>query len=106
MTDAALKRQAEQQAEEQKNRRTRSRRHVRSVRRKSQRRTPSLRARRMEADQKREKSLAEAAARLKEAQAAYQAEIEKAKGQSNDKTKSSGKATSPSTPRQKATWGG
>ena len=36
-------------------------------------------------DAKREKALAEAAARLKQAQTAYQAEIEKAKGGSNDK---------------------
>ena len=36
-------------------------------------------------DSKREKALAEAAARLKQAQAAYQAEIEKAKGGSNEK---------------------
>ncbi|HET7219479.1 MAG TPA: pilus assembly protein N-terminal domain-containing protein [Vicinamibacterales bacterium] len=36
-------------------------------------------------DAKREKALAEAAARLKQAQAAYQAEIEKTKGGSNDK---------------------
>jgi pilus assembly protein CpaC len=37
-------------------------------------------------DQRREKALAEAAARLKQAQSAYQAEIEKAKGGSNDKS--------------------
>jgi pilus assembly protein CpaC len=42
-------------------------------------------------DQKREKALAEAAARLKQAQSAYQAEIEKAKGGSNDKPKEPGK---------------
>jgi pilus assembly protein CpaC len=42
-------------------------------------------------DLKREKALAEAAARLKQAQSAYQAEIEKTKGTSNDKTKESGK---------------
>jgi pilus assembly protein CpaC len=41
-----------------------------------------------EEDAKREKTLAEAAERLKEAQAAYQAELEKAKGSSNDKSKS------------------
>lgn len=40
-----------------------------------------------EEDAKREKTLAEAAERLKEAQAAYQAELEKTKGSSNDKTK-------------------
>ena len=44
-----------------------------------------------EEDQKREKALAEAAARLKEAQSAYQTELEKAKG---------GKGTSPSGSRQ------
>ena len=42
-------------------------------------------------DQKREKALAEAAARLKQAQGAYQAEVEKAKGGSNDKPKEPGK---------------
>lgn len=41
-----------------------------------------------EEDAKREKTLAEAADRLKQAQAAYQAELEKAKGSSNDKSKS------------------
>jgi len=39
-------------------------------------------------DQKREKALSEAAARLKEAQAAYQAQLDKAKGGSSDKPKS------------------
>ena len=43
---------------------------------------------RAEEDQKREKALAEAAARLKDAQAAYQAQLEKAKGGSSDKPKS------------------
>ncbi|HSC27316.1 MAG TPA: pilus assembly protein N-terminal domain-containing protein [Vicinamibacterales bacterium] len=47
-------------------------------------------------DEKREKALAEAAARLKEAQAAYQAEIEKAKGGGNDRSKQSGKGLPPS----------
>jgi pilus assembly protein CpaC len=45
-------------------------------------------------DQKREKALADAAARLKAAQAAYQAEIEKSKGGSNDKPKEPGKGGS------------
>jgi pilus assembly protein CpaC len=43
---------------------------------------------RAEEDQKREKALTEAAARLKEAQAAYQAQLDKAKGGSSDKPKS------------------
>jgi pilus assembly protein CpaC len=43
---------------------------------------------RAEEDQKREKALADAAARLKEAQAAYQAQLEKAKGGSSEKPKS------------------
>jgi pilus assembly protein CpaC len=43
-----------------------------------------------EDDQKRERALTEAADRLKQAQAAYQAELEKAKGSSNDKTKKPG----------------
>jgi pilus assembly protein CpaC len=43
---------------------------------------------RAEEDQKREKALAEAAARLKEAQSAYQAQLEKAKGGSSEKPKS------------------
>jgi pilus assembly protein CpaC len=43
-------------------------------------------------DSKREKALAEAAARLKQAQAAYQAEIEKTKGGSNDKPGSAPKS--------------
>jgi pilus assembly protein CpaC len=41
-----------------------------------------------EEDAKREKTLSEAAERLKQAQAAYQAELEKTKGSSNDKSKS------------------
>ena len=52
-----------------------------------------------EQDAKREKALADAAARLKAAQAEYQSEIDKAKGSSNDKTKSSGKGSSPQTPK-------
>ncbi len=52
-----------------------------------------------EQDQKREKALAEAAARLKAAQSEYQQEIEKAKGGANDKTKTSGKVSPPSTPK-------
>ena len=47
-------------------------------------------------DAKREKTLSEAADRLKQAQAAYQAELEKTKGSSNDKSKTS----KPSAPRQ------
>ncbi len=43
-------------------------------------------------DAKREKALAEAAARLKQAQTAYQAEVEKTKGGSNDKSKEPGKS--------------
>ena len=43
---------------------------------------------RAEEDQKREKALTEAAVRLKEAQAAYQAQLDKAKGGSSDKPKS------------------
>jgi pilus assembly protein CpaC len=52
-----------------------------------------------EQDAKREKALADAAARLKAAQAEYQAEIEKAKGGANDKTKTSGKVSPSSTPK-------
>jgi pilus assembly protein CpaC len=52
-----------------------------------------------EEDQKRDKALGEAAARLKEAQAAYQAEIEKAKGGSNEKPKEPGKGNSVSAPK-------
>ena len=52
-----------------------------------------------EQDAKREKALADAAARLKAAQAEYQAEIEKAKGGANDKSKTSGKVPPPSTPK-------
>jgi hypothetical protein len=46
-------------------------------------------------DQKREKALAEAAARLKQAQTAYQAEIEKAKGGSNEKKEPGGSSSAP-----------
>jgi pilus assembly protein CpaC len=51
-----------------------------------------------EQDKKREKALADAAARLKQAQAEYQTELDKAKGGSNDKAKDAGKTPS-STPR-------
>lgn len=47
-----------------------------------------------EEDQKRDKSISDAAARLKEAQSAYQSELEKAKGGSGDNK--SAKSTSPS----------
>jgi pilus assembly protein CpaC len=52
-----------------------------------------------EEDLKRERSLTEAAARLKEAQEAYQAEIDKGKGNSNEKAKGSSKTIAPSYPR-------
>jgi pilus assembly protein CpaC len=54
--------------------------------------------------QKRNKALADAAERLKQAQAAYQSEIEKAKGVSNDKTKGPGKTIPSPSPRQ-VVWG-
>ena len=47
-----------------------------------------------EEDAKREKTLTDAAERLKQAQAAYQAELDKSKGSSNDKNKST-KGSSP-----------
>lgn len=50
-------------------------------------------------DQKRDKVLADAAARLKAAQAAYQAEVEKAKGDNHDKAKKPG-TMSPPPPRR------
>jgi pilus assembly protein CpaC len=63
------------------------------------RRNAELAKKKAEQDQKREKALSEAAARLKEAQAAYQAELDKAKGGSNDKTKGAGKVSPPSEPK-------
>ena len=51
-------------------------------------------------DAKREKALSEAAARLKAAQTQYQAEVEKSKGGSNEKSKESGKEGSGSTTKQ------
>ena len=52
-----------------------------------------------EQDAKREKALADAAARLKAAQSEYQAEMDKAKGSSNDKSKTSGKGSTPQAPK-------
>jgi pilus assembly protein CpaC len=46
-------------------------------------------------DAKREKALADAAARLKAAQSQYQEELEKTKGDANDKAKTSGKGSTP-----------
>jgi pilus assembly protein CpaC len=51
--------------------------------------------RKAEEDQNRDKVLADAAARLKEAQAAYQAEIDKAQRSSSDKAKKPGTESSP-----------
>ena len=102
----ARRRQAEQQAEEQQKLEEDRRQADKIAKARAKReaevakKNAELARQKLEVDAKREKSLAEAATRLKEAQAAYQAEVEKAKGSSNDKTKSSGKATSPSTPRQ------
>jgi pilus assembly protein CpaC len=79
--DAEAKRQADKAAKEQAAR------------------DAEIARRKAEQDAKREKALAEAAARLKAAQAEYQAEIEKAKGSSNDKTKTSGKGSSPQAPK-------
>jgi pilus assembly protein CpaC len=50
-------------------------------------------------DQRRDRALAEAAARLKAAQEAYQAEIERTKGGSDEKTKVGGQNWPPSSPR-------
>jgi pilus assembly protein CpaC len=51
--------------------------------------------RKADEDAKREKTLTDAATRLKQAQAEYQAELEKTKEGANGKTKSSGKSSSP-----------
>ena len=53
-----------------------------------------------EDDLKRDRALADAAARLKQAQAAYQAEIEKAKSTTDEKPKSSGQVKPPAGPRR------
>jgi pilus assembly protein CpaC len=64
------------------------------------RKAQELARKKAEEDQKREKALAEAAARLKQAQAAYQAELDKAKGGSNDKAKKPGGTAPSSAPKQ------
>ena len=48
-----------------------------------------------EEDAKREEGLSDAAERLREAQAAYQAQLDKSKGSSNDKTKSKSPSSAP-----------
>jgi pilus assembly protein CpaC len=63
------------------------------------RRNAELAKKQADDDLKRERALAEAAARLKAAQTAYQTEIEKAKGASNDKPKEAGKEGSGSAPK-------
>jgi len=56
--------------------------------------------RKAEEDAKRERALTDAATRLKQAQAEYQAELEKTKEGSKDKPKSSGKVSAPSAPKR------
>jgi pilus assembly protein CpaC len=62
------------------------------------RRNAELAKKKAEQDRKREKALAEAATRLKEAQAAYQEELDRAKGGTNDKAKD-GKTSPAPAPR-------
>ena len=87
--DARLK--VEQQKKDEEARRLAERLEKERAKREAEvaKRNAEIARKKAEEDAKREKTLAEAAERLKQAQSAYQAELEKAKGSSNDKTKTS-----------------
>jgi pilus assembly protein CpaC len=80
---------AEQQKKDEEERKLAERLEKERAKREAEvaKRNAEIARKKAEEDAKREKTLAEAAERLKQAQAAYQAELEKAKG-SNDKSKS------------------
>ena len=86
---ADAKARAEQQRKDEEARKLAERLEKERAKREAEvaRKNAEIARKKAEEDAKREKSLAEAAERLKEAQAAYQAELEKTKGSSNDKTK-------------------
>ena len=86
--DARLR--AEQQKKDEEARKLADRLEKERAKREAEvaKRNAEIARKKAEEDAKREKTLAEAADRLKQAQAAYQAELEKAKGSSNDKSKS------------------
>ena len=98
---AQAKLQVEQQRKEEEARRIGERLEKERARREAEiaRKNAEIARKKAEEDAKREKTLTEAAERLKQAQAAYQAELEKSKGSSNDKSKSS-KVSSSSAPRR------
>jgi hypothetical protein len=77
---AEAKRQAEEKRQADKLEKERAKREAEVARKNAE-----LASKKTEEDQKRDKALAEAAARLKEAQAAYQAEMQKSKGGKGDK---------------------
>jgi pilus assembly protein CpaC len=80
--EAETKEQAEQRRQADRLAKERAKREAEIARRNAE-----IAKKQSDDEQRREKALAEAAARLKQAQAAYQAEIEKTKGGSNDKPK-------------------
>jgi pilus assembly protein CpaC len=87
---------AEQKAaKEQAKKDEEARRKAEKVEKERAAREAEIAKKKAEQDAKREKALAEAATRLKAAQSQYQEELEKAKGEGNDKTKTSGKVSPP-----------
>jgi len=91
--DEAARLQAEKLAKE------REKREAEEARAREKREADAAR-RKAEEDQKRGKALTDAASRLKEAQAQYQLEIDRATGGSNDTTKKSGSVSPSSASRQ------
>ena len=84
--EAEAKRKAEEQKRQEEEQRKADKLAKERAKREAEiaRKNAELAKRKADEDSKREKALAEAAARLKEAQAAYQAEIEKGKGGKGD----------------------
>jgi pilus assembly protein CpaC len=84
-TEAKAVERALEKAREQERKAEEDRRQADKLAKERAKREAEIARKKADDDQKREKALAEAASRLKDAQAAYQAEIEKTKGVSNDK---------------------
>jgi pilus assembly protein CpaC len=94
-TDAKLK--ADQQKKDEEARKLAERLDKERTKREAEiaKKNAEIARKKAEEDAKREQGLTDAAARLREAQAAYQAQLEKSKGNSNDKTKSSKSSSQP-----------
>ena len=94
---AESKLQAEQQKKDEEARKVAERIEKDRIKREAElsKKNAEIARKKTEEDAKREEGLSDAAERLREAQAAYQAQLDKSKGSSNDKTKSKAPSSQP-----------